>query len=40
MHGDMNLTDIWWEIVDRINLAQDRDQLQAVVNMVMNLLVP
>jgi hypothetical protein len=26
--------------VDRINLAQDRDQLQAVVNMVMNLLVP
>jgi len=29
-----------WEIVDWMHLAQDRDQQQALVNMVMNLWVP
>jgi hypothetical protein len=29
-----------WEGVDWIHLAQDRDQWQALVNTVMNLLVP
>jgi len=32
--------EIGWENVDWINLAQDRDQSQAVVNTVMNLRVP
>jgi len=36
----MNLRQIGWEFVDRIHLAQDRDQWQVVVNMVMNLGVP
>jgi glutathione synthase/RimK-type ligase-like ATP-grasp enzyme len=30
----------WGERVNLINLAQDRDHLQALVNMVMNLRVP
>jgi hypothetical protein len=29
-----------WEVVDWINLAQDRDQCQALVTTVMNLRVP
>jgi len=33
----MDLWEIWWECVDWIHLAQDRDWWQAVVNMVMNL---
>jgi hypothetical protein len=33
----MNIREIGWGSVERIQLAQDRDQWQAVVNMVMNL---
>jgi hypothetical protein len=29
-----------WDVMDWIDLAQDRDQLKAVVNTVMNLRVP
>jgi hypothetical protein len=36
----MYLREIRWEGVDWLNLAEDRDQLQALVNTVMNLLVP
>jgi hypothetical protein len=36
----MDLRETEWEGVDRIHLAQDRDQWQALVNMVMNLWVP
>jgi hypothetical protein len=36
----MGLREIWWEGVDRMHLAQERDQWQAVVNMATNLLVP
>jgi hypothetical protein len=36
----MDLTEIVWEGVDWIHLAQDRDQWRAVVNTVMNLRVP
>jgi len=36
----MNLTEIVWESVDWIHLAQDMDQWQDLVNMVMNLQVP
>jgi hypothetical protein len=36
----MDLRVIGLEGVDWIHLAEDRDQLQALVNMVMNLLVP
>jgi hypothetical protein len=32
--------DIGWDGMDRIDLAQDRDQWRALVNMVMNLPVP
>jgi hypothetical protein len=32
------LREIWWEIVDWMHVAQDRDQWQALVNMVMNFL--
>jgi hypothetical protein len=35
----MDLRKISWEGVDRSNVAQDRDQWQAVVNTVMNLRV-
>jgi hypothetical protein len=35
----IDLTEVWWEDVDWINLAQDRDQWRAVVNTVMNLRV-
>jgi hypothetical protein len=36
----MDLREIWWESVDWIRLAQDRDQWRAVVNTVMNLWIP
>jgi len=35
----MNLQELGWGSVDWIDLAQDRDRLQALVNVVMNLLV-
>jgi hypothetical protein len=36
----MNLTETAWGGKDWIDLAQDRDQWRALVNMVLNLLVP
>jgi hypothetical protein len=36
----MDLREVWWEGVNWMDLAQDRDQWRAVVNTVMNLLVP
>jgi hypothetical protein len=36
----MDLRDIGWDGMDWIDLAQDRDQWRALVNMVMNLRVP
>jgi hypothetical protein len=36
----MDLREIWQKGVDWMRLAQDRDQWQALVNMVMNLWVP
>jgi hypothetical protein len=34
------LREIGWDGIDWIDLAQDRDQWRALVNMVMNLWVP
>jgi hypothetical protein len=36
----MNLREIGWGGMDRIHVAQDRDQWRALVNTVMNLRVP
>jgi hypothetical protein len=36
----IDLTEIGWDGVDWIDLAQDRDQWRALVNTVMNLRVP
>jgi hypothetical protein len=36
----MNLWKIWWQGVDWIDLAQDREQWRALVNTVINLRVP
>jgi hypothetical protein len=36
----MDLREIGWEHVNWMHVAQDRDQWQALVNMVMNLWVP
>jgi hypothetical protein len=36
----INLGEIGWVGMDWIDLAQDRDQWRALVNTVMNLLVP
>jgi hypothetical protein len=36
----MYLREIGWEVVDCTQMAQDRDQWQAVANMAMNLRVP
>jgi hypothetical protein len=35
-----NLREIGWDGMDWIDLAQDRDQWRALLNMVMNLWVP
>jgi hypothetical protein len=35
----MDITEIGWNNMDWINLAQDRDQWRALVNMVMNIRV-
>jgi hypothetical protein len=37
---ETGLGEIGWESMDWIHLAQDRDQWQALVNIVMNLWVP
>jgi hypothetical protein len=36
----IDLREIGWDGTDWIDLAQDRHQWRALVNMVMNLLVP
>jgi hypothetical protein len=36
----MDLTEIGWDGMDWINLAEDKDQWRALVNAVMNLRVP
>ena len=36
----MDLQEVGWRGMDWIDLAEDRDMWQALVNMVMNLLVP
>jgi hypothetical protein len=36
----MDLNEIEWDGVDWIDMAQDRDQWRAVVNIVLNLLIP
>jgi hypothetical protein len=36
----MDLTEIGWDSMDWIKLAQDKDQWRALVNTVMNLRVP
>jgi hypothetical protein len=36
----MDLREMEWEGVDLMHLAQNRDQWQELVNMVMNLWVP
>jgi hypothetical protein len=36
----MDLREIWWEDVDWIHLAQDREQWWAFVNTVMNIWIP
>jgi hypothetical protein len=36
----MDLKEIIWDVIDCIDLAQDRDQLGALVNKVTNLRLP
>jgi hypothetical protein len=36
----MDLTDIGWDGVDWIHMAQERDQWRALVNTIMNFRVP
>jgi hypothetical protein len=36
----MDLREIGWDGVDRIDMAQDRDQWRALLNTVLNLQVP
>jgi hypothetical protein len=37
---EIDLREIGWDVVDWVDLAQDRDQWRALVNTVMNLRVP
>jgi hypothetical protein len=39
-NNKINLREIGWDGMDWIDLTQDRDQWRALVNTVMNLLVP
>jgi hypothetical protein len=34
---ELDLREIGWDVMDWIDLAQDRDQWRAVVNMVMSI---
>jgi hypothetical protein len=36
----MNLKRMGWEVVDRIHMAQDRDQRPALVNTIINFRFP
>jgi hypothetical protein len=36
----IDLREMGWDVMDWIDLAQDRDQWRALVNTVMNLRVP
>jgi hypothetical protein len=36
----MDLIEIGWDVVDWIDMAQDRDQWRALVNTVLSLRVP
>jgi hypothetical protein len=36
----MDLREIGWNVVDWIDMAQDRDQWRALVNTILNLRVP
>jgi hypothetical protein len=36
----MDLRDIGWDVVDWMDIAQDRDQWRALVNTILNLRVP
>jgi hypothetical protein len=36
----MDLREIGWDLVDWIDMAQDRDQYRALVNTILNLRVP
>jgi hypothetical protein len=36
----MDLREIGWDLVDWMDMAQDRDQWRALVNTVLNLRVP
>jgi hypothetical protein len=36
----IDLKEIWWEDVDWIHLAQDKDERRVLVNTVMNLMIP
>jgi hypothetical protein len=36
----IDLRGIWWDGMELIHVAQDRDQRRALVNTVMNLLIP
>jgi hypothetical protein len=37
---NVDLTEIGWDGMDYVDVAQDRDQWRVLVNMVMNLQVP